>query len=130
MSLAIVAGFAGCTSSAEQPKAVKDSGIDIVGIIIQNDLAYVVRDVMVTVPATGAYAGCGNLLQRSSCRTSFPARDYRKNAVKVTWSERGENKETDEFFVDLPADATIGDVFWLEVAIYAPGLAGARLVRP
>ncbi len=130
MFLAIAIGFAGCASSAERPRTAKDSGIDIAGIIIQNDLAYVVRDVMVTVPATGAYAGCGNLLQRSSCRTSFPARDYRKNAVKVTWSERGENQETDEFFVDLPSDAVIGDVFWLEVVIHAPGLAGARLVRP
>jgi len=130
MFLVITIGLVGCAASTERPREVKDSGIDIAGIIIQNDLAYVVRDVMVTVPATGAYAGCGNIIQRSSCRTSFPARKYRENAIRVTWFERGEKQETDDFLVELPADAVIGDVFWLEVVVYAPGLAGARLVRP
>ena len=55
--------------------------------------------------------------------------DYRRNPILVTWREHGEAQATDEFTVDLPAGAGRDDSFWLEVVIYAPGLAGARFVQ-
>jgi hypothetical protein len=32
--------------------------------------------------------------------------------------------------VEPPAEIQAGETLWLEVLIYAPGLAGARLVQP
>ena len=103
--------------------------MDIAGIVFQNALSYTVTDVTVQVPATGGFASCGNILPRSECSTSFPSVDYRRNPILVTWRERGEAKGTDEFTVELPVDAGRGDALWLEVVIYAPGLAGARLLQ-
>lgn len=119
-----------CAGGSQRTPAASDSGIDIAGIIIRNSLGYPVADVMVQVPATGRFAGCGNIWPRTECKTSFPAIDYRKNALLVTWSEHGEEKATDEFIVETPAWSKPGDSLWLEVVIYSAGLAGARLVQP
>lgn len=104
--------------------------MDIGGFIIRNALVYPVTDVMVEAPATGRFAGCGNIPPRSECRSAFEAIDYRKNEVLVSWKERGEPQSTDPFVLDPPADLQAGGSVWLEVVIYAPGLAGARLVQP
>ena len=122
--------LAGCASGGDAPPEPGSSGINVEGIIIRNSLPYVVTDVMVEVPATGGFAGCGNIIQRTECRTSFPARDYKRNPILVSWKERGSPHQTDEFVVDLPAGAQPGDVVWLEVIVFAPGQAGARLVQP
>lgn len=122
--------LAGCSSAATEPADNKASGIHIEGIIIQNGLYYPVTDVMVEVPATGGFAGCGNIIQRTECRTSFPARDYRGNPVVVSWKEHGNPHQSDPFVVKLPENAVPGDVFWLEVVVFSAGQAGARLVQP
>lgn len=104
--------------------------LEIDGFIIRNALVYPVTDVMVEAPATGRFAGCGNIPPRSECRSAFEAIDYRKNEVVVSWKERGEPQSTDPFVLDPPAELQPGGSVWLEVVIYAPGLAGARLVQP
>lgn len=113
----------------ENPKS-DDSGIDIDGIIIRNELLYPVTDVMVEVPATGGFAGCGNILGRSQCSTSFPSADYRQNAIVVSWKEYGEPHRTGEFVVQIPSAMPPGSVAWLEVIVFASGQAGAKLVSP
>jgi uncharacterized protein YceK len=121
---------AGCSAVQTESRAGSAAGIHVEGIIIQNGLYYPVTDVMVEVPATGAFAGCGNIIQRSECRTSFPARDYGGSAVVVSWKEHGSAHQTDPFVVKLPETAVPGDVFWLEVVVFSAGQAGARLVQP
>ena len=130
VAVALLGMLTACGGGAQQMPSAKDSGIDIAGIIIRNALAYPVTDVMVEVPATGRFAGCGNIFPHTECKTSFPEVDYRRNGIQVTWSERGESKATDEFVVDTPAWSKAGDSLWLEVVIYSAGLAGARLVQP
>lgn len=122
--------IAGCSAVPTEPRADNAAGIHVEGIIIQNGLYYPVTDVMVEVPATGGFAGCGNIIQRTECRTSFPARDYRGNPVVVSWKEHGNPHQTDPFVVKLPETAAAGDVFWLEVVVFSAGQAGARLVQP
>lgn len=122
--------LAACSANGEKTPDLPGTGILVEGIIIQNALNYAVKDVMVLVPATGGFAGCGNIIPRSECRTSFPSVDYRRNALKVTWTEHGEPKGTDEFVVEPPPGVASGDSVWLEVVVYSPGLAGARLVQP
>ncbi len=119
-----------CSPVQTEPEAGTASGIHVEGIIIQNGLFYPVTDVMVEVPATGGFAGCGNIIQRTECRTSFPARDYRGNPVVVSWKEHGNPHRTDPFVVKLPESAVPGDVYWLEVVVFSAGQAGARLVKP
>lgn len=118
-----------CAPAPPKPVVV-EPGIEVVGIVIRNALAYSVHDVMVQVPATGRFAGCGNIVQNTECRTSFPAIEYGKNTLLVTWTEHGEPQATEEFVVEPPAGTHPGDSLWLEVVIYNKGLAGARLVQP
>ena len=122
--------LAACASTGTAPSQEKFTGVDVGGIIIQNGLTHTVMDVMVVVPATGRFAGCGNILPRTVCKTAFPAVDYSSNAIQVTWKEHGETQGTDEFIVDMPPRFGPGDEVWLEVVIYSPGLAGARFVQP
>ena len=120
---------ASCASTGPKTRQPADTGVDIAGIVFHNALNYTVTEVMALVPATGGFAGCGNILPRSDCSTSFTSVDYRRNPILVTWREHGEAQATDEFTVDLPTGAGRDDSFWLEVVIYAPGLAGARFVQ-
>ncbi len=107
----------------------KPTGVFIDGFVIENGLPYPVTDVILEVPATGAFAGCGNILPRSSCRSGFPQADYFANATKVSWKEHGEPRGTDEFVIEVPQGMPAGTVAEVEVVIFAPGQAGARLVR-
>ena len=102
----------------------------ITGIIIENELAYGVTDVMIEVPATGAFAGCGNIHARSRCRTTFQDVHYQANEVLVRWREHGQAQQTGEFVIDLPGTLKPGIPSWIEVVIFGPGQAGARLVQP
>lgn len=119
-----------CSAVQKDVTKSKDSGIDIDGIIIRNQLLYPVTDVIVEVPATGAFAGCGNILGRSQCSTSFPSADYKQNAIVVSWKEYGEPHRTAEFVVKIPVGMQSGSVAWLEVIVFASGQAGAKLVSP
>lgn len=120
--------LAACASQGAEQEPFIDSGIKIEGIVISNELVYPVTDVMAEVPATGEFAGCGNILPRSRCSTSFPAADYRGNAIVVRWAEYGEAHSTDEFVIKVPKDMTPGSIAWLEVIVFARGQAGARLI--
>lgn len=99
------------------------------GIVIRNELAYPVTDVMIEVPATGAFAGCGNVLPRTACANAFPGVDYRSNAVLVRWREHGAAHSTGEFVIEIPGTLRPGEAAVVEVVIFAPGEAGARLIQ-
>lgn len=128
IALALLA--ASLLACAGAPKRDDTVVAEIDGIVIRNQLAYPVHDVMVEVPATGAFAGCGMILRRSQCSTSFPAAAYRRNPLVVRWTEYGEARATDEILLEAPAGESAGAGWWLEVLIFAPGQAGARLVSP
>lgn len=98
------------------------------GMVIRNELPYPVTQVMITVPLTGAFAGCGNILPRTECSTTFQEVDYRGNPMVVSWREYGAAQQTDEFVVEPPESADPGRQLMLEVVVFAPGQAGARLV--
>jgi hypothetical protein len=117
-----------CAMSPEDGAATADSGIEIAGIIIRNDLAYPVTDVMVEVPATRRFAGCGNILPRSQCSTALPEAAYRQNAITIRWREYGREHAMEPFVVRVPDSMPEGTVAWLMVLVYAPGQAGAKLV--
>lgn len=127
LTIALLA--AGCSAVPESPVDIEDSGIDIAGIIIRNQLAYTVTDVMVEAPVSGAFAGCGNILPRSQCSTSIPAADYRRNPIVISWKEYGQPHRTDEFIVKVPDGMLPGAEAWLKVLVFAPGQAGATLVN-
>lgn len=99
------------------------------GIVIRNELAYPATDVMIEVPATGAFAGCGNVLPRTACSNTFEGVDYRSNAVLVRWRERGLQHSTGEFVIEIPDGMQPGKPAFIEVVIFAPGEAGARLLQ-
>ena len=102
--------------------------IVISGLEIRNDLPYPVTDVMIRVPATGGFAGCGNILARSQCNNRFEEIDYRANEVVISWRERGEPHQTGPFRIELPDDTATQRTYRVQVILYSPGQAGARLV--
>lgn len=117
-----------CSTTGEKSGAPV-SGIEIDGVEIVNELGYEITDVQILVPRTGAFVGCGTVLGRTSCSTSFPGRAYQQNKVQVSWKERGQPHTTGDFEISLPADVRNSHQFWIEVVIFAPGQAGARLIR-
>lgn len=102
--------------------------IVISGLEIRNELSYPVTDVMIRVPATGAFAGCGNILPRTQCNNRFEEIDYRANEVVISWQERGQAHQTGPFRIELPDDTATQRTFRVQVILFAPGQAGARLV--
>ena len=118
-----------CASKARVPEQAEKTGIVLEGVVIRNDLLFPVTEVMIIVPATGAFAGCGNIMPRSECRTSFETVDYRANALLVRWKEYGKPHQTDEFVIAVPENLDRHQPAWLEVIIFAMGQAGARLVQ-
>ena len=121
--------LSGCSSMQDKPANKEPAGPEITGMIIRNDLPFPVTDVLILAPVSGNYAGCGNILPRSECSTSFQAVDYRRNPIVISWNEYGEPQKTDEFVVDVPESMKLDQSAWLEVIIFARGQAGARLVQ-
>lgn len=121
--------LSGCAAAPAGSSESGEGGIFVAGMMIRNELAYPVTDVMINVPATGAFAGCGNISPRSACSTTFEQVDYRRNPLVVSWKEHGQPQRTDEFIPRVPATAVPGDSFLVEVVVFAPGQAGAHLVE-
>ena len=126
--LACLVLFQGCGISNERTP-VEASSVALDGMIIRNELVYPVKNVMITVPVTGNFAGCGNIMPRSDCRTRFEAVDYAGNAMLVNWTEYGQQHSTKEFTVEPGSEISRSGTAWLEVTIFAPGQAGAKLVQ-
>lgn len=118
----------GCASGPAPQPLPEAPAIVIGGLEIRNELPYTVTDVMIRVPATGAFAGCGNLLPRSGCTNRFEEVDYRSDEVVVSWKERGQPQETKPFRIELPDDPAARGTFAVHVIVFAPGQAGAHLV--
>lgn len=100
------------------------------GMLIKNELPFPITDVMINIPSTGGFAGCGNVMPRSVCRTSFEKVDYTANALVVSWKEYGTSHQTGEVVLELPGDLDPVKPVWLEVVVFAMGQAGARFVQP
>jgi len=116
-----------CTSARE--KKPEPTGIEIEGIIIRNELAFQVTEVQLLVPSTGNFVGCGNIMARTQCSTTFPNRDYYANEVVVSWKEYGQPQTTNPFVVRIPDHLEQGRPVLLEVIIFNQGQAGAKLVQ-
>ena len=119
----------GCASSVKIESRDAGDAVVISGIAIRNQLPYTVTDVMIEVPETGNFAGCGTILPGAVCRNRFQQLDYRDNAVVIRWREHGEAQQTDEFRIQLPEHARAGAEYLIEVIVFAPAQAGARLVE-
>lgn len=125
----ICTALLGCVSTDPAQRDGETRAVAISGIVIRNDLPYTVTDVMIEVPETGNFAGCGSILPRAVCRNRFQQRDYQDNAVLIRWREHGEPQQTDAFRIQLPQDARAGTEYLIEVVVFAPAQAGARLVE-
>lgn len=121
--------IAACSASPPVEDEAGLPGVEVAGIVIKNRLAFPITDVLIQSPASGNFAGCGNILPRSECSTSFESIDYQRDELVITWKEYGDPKTTGEFVVDVPANLDTGRPAWLEVVVFAMGQAGARLVQ-
>jgi len=118
-----------CASPSSRP-AGTGPVIAIEGVRIVNKLAMTVTDVQILVPATGNFVTCGTILRNTSCSTSFPDRQYERKPVQVSWKEQGQAHATPNFVIEPPANLDPSRTVWIEVIIFAPGQAGAKLVQP
>jgi hypothetical protein len=119
---------AGCASLDQSRSAPKAPAIVVSSLEIRNELPYAITDVIIQVPATGAFAGCGNILPGSGCLNRFEEVDYRADDVSISWRERGEPHSSGEFRLELPEGANPMTEYRLEVVVFAPGQAGARFL--
>ena len=119
----------GCASDTTKPGSPETALLVVEGIVISNELPFPVTDVMINIPASGRFAGCGNIMAASACRTSFTAVDYRADAMVVSWREYGKPHATDAFVVEAPEGMDMGKPVWLRVVIFAMGQAAAEFVQ-
>ncbi len=119
----------GCASNPAKPDSPEAALVVVEGIVISNELPFPVTDVMINIPATGGFAGCGNIMQASACRTSFVAVDYRADAMVVSWKEYGKPHATGSFVVEAPEGMDPEKPVWLRVVIFAMGQAAAEFVQ-
>lgn len=123
----LLALLAGC---AARPVAVAPApGVEINGIVIQNLLAYTITDVQVLAPASGNFVSCGTVRSGTACSTGFPNRTYSSAGLLVTWKEHGVAQSTDEFVVEIEDSIDTQRMAQMNVMIFSPGQAGARLVQ-
>mgnify|MGYP001817923966 CR=1 FL=1 len=125
----IGAAFLAAACSTSKETRPESTGIDIDGVIIRNELAFPVTEVQILVPSSGNFVGCGNILGRSECSTTFPVSDYHANEVVISWKEYGQPNSTGPFVIQTPEDIDISVPVRLEVIIFNMGHAGARLVQ-
>ncbi len=95
---------------------------------MRNELSFRITDVQVLVPRTGEFVSCGSVFPGTACAAAFPQRDYRGDPLSVTWRERGEPQSVEDFVLEVPAGLDTGRPVWLQVVIFSPGNAGARLL--
>jgi hypothetical protein len=125
VSLLLVA----CAAAPQKQAGQAGPALEIEGIEIRNELAHGVSDVTILIPQTGDFVSCGNIIQATSCSTTFPGRSYQGHKVQITWKEQGVPHSTDEFAIKPPELLKSGLPIWIEVVIFAPGQAGARMVQ-
>jgi len=99
------------------------------GVRIFNQMELGVTDAQILVLQTGGFVSCGNILPATSCSTAFPGREYVGGSMRITWREQGLPQATADFTLKTQAFADAGEALWIEVVIFAPGQAGARLIR-
>ena len=114
-----------CTSQSLN----KAAGLQITGLVIENQSQMWVSAAQLLVPITGMFVSCGNIPPQSRCSTGFPETDYSGNPVKTTWSQAGQIHSTAEFVLELPKDLDIEKPAVVRVVITAPGSAGAVIVQ-
>jgi hypothetical protein len=117
-----------CAVSGESPPT-HGAAFEIVGVRIFNQLESSIADAQILVLQTGSFVSCSSIQPATSCSTSFPGREYGGGPMRVTWKEQGLPQATDDFALKTEAFATSARPLWVEVVIFAPGQAGARLVQ-
>lgn len=121
----LVCVFGACAS---QPPD-RASGLQITGLVIENQSQMWVSAAQLLVPVTGRFVSCGNIPPQSRCSTGFPETDYTGNPVQITWSQAGQVHSTPEFILEPPEDLDIAMPAVVRVVITAPGSAGAVIVQ-
>ena len=105
------------------------TGLQIRGLVIENQTQMWVSAARLLVPATGRFVSCGNISPEASCSTTFPETDYTGNPVQITWSQAGQIHSIGEFVLEAPEDIDINRPAMVRVVISAPGSAGAAIVQ-
>lgn len=118
----------GCAATQAPAPSHAPLQFEIAGVEIRNELDYRVTDVQVMVAATGSFVSCGSVFPDTSCATSFALREYRGEALSVTWKEHGAAQSEDDFVLRTPAGLDTSRPVWIQVVIFAPGDAGARVM--
>lgn len=127
MAAALAAALPACVNTPGREGVTAGPPLVITGVVIRNELPYTVNDVMIEAPASGSFAGCGSIVPRSECSNTFQGVDYQANPVVIRWKEHGQPHQTDEFRISLPEPPKAGRTYVIEVIVFAPGQAGARL---
>jgi len=125
----ILPGIHACSAVRPEQPSTRPPDFVIEGMVIRNELPFPVTGVMINIPDTGEFAGCGNIMPRSECSTSFEPVDYYSQKFVVVWEEYGQPHQTGEFIPEAGEGLNPAKPVWVEVVIFAMGQAGATLVQ-
>jgi uncharacterized protein YceK len=119
----------GCSTAVKLGQKPVAPPVVIHEVIIRNELPYPVKDVQILSPASGNFVSCGNIVQKTQCSTTFPPRNYSENPVQISWKEWGTARSLAPFALTIPEGFDSGRPASIEITIFSPGQAGAKLVQ-
>jgi len=99
LMLLVILSSIGC--AVEQHKAGSEK-LRFNALIFDNHSGMMLENVSVSVQNSRAHMSCSVLLIGRSCSTTFQERNYKGNAVHITWEVNGVAYKTGPFYVTLP----------------------------
>lgn len=90
-------------------------------VLIVNNSKESIRDVSISVPATGRRFGCANIAPLGICANKFPRRAYEYRPVRIDWVHGGKPRRSDSFVVDVPPAFSSGQVMRAVIDISPEG---------
>jgi len=109
--------------------AASEPGIQISGMVMENQTEMYLSAVSLVVPATGGFVSCGTITPGTRCSTTFPEVEYSGNPVEITWSQGGQMRTSGLFHLQVPSDLDRRLPAEVRVVITGPDTAGAIIIQ-
>lgn len=129
MALLGAAFLCACASARHEPAVEVTDGLEISGLLIQNQTYGMLAEVILLVVQTGEFISCGNISMGGRCATTFPQRRYQGNDIEIRWKEGGREWSSGKFVVESHAGIDESRPALVRVIVTPSGQAETELVQ-
>ena len=87
---------------------VRMKNITIDGVVFKNLTDQPMRNMRILVTKTNAFAVCSYMTARGECSTTFPVRQYKGNAISISWEQNNKSWSKEDFYIETPTSLDWG----------------------